>query len=282
MKIFDCFTFYNELDLLELRLQELYNHVDYFVLVEATRTFQNQNKDLYFEQNKLRYSKYLDKIIHVIVDDMPCYTDTWQNERFQREAIRRGLSSAMPNDIIIVGDVDEIVRNTTIHKLTSSKATLWPFRIPYFNFYFNYLSINHHETYCVWNMAARFDAINSIEDLRLLRLKLNSMNLPYQYANQQLEIIEHAGWHFSYLGNKDFIVKKLQSFAHAELNKQEIFDAIDIDNMIQQGRGFNPLDTKSFMPVIIDSYYTENLRDKKWQQYHMPAQNYITNFLPQE
>ena len=71
MKIYDCFTFYNELDLLELRLQELYDHVDHFVIVEANRTFQNQEKPFALNSAKYRYTAWRDKIIQVQVVDMP-------------------------------------------------------------------------------------------------------------------------------------------------------------------------------------------------------------------
>jgi len=77
MKIYDCFTFYNELDLLDLRLAELYNHVDHFVIVEATTTFQNNTNPLFLKDNWSRYSQYHDKIVHVVVDDMPMSADTW-------------------------------------------------------------------------------------------------------------------------------------------------------------------------------------------------------------
>ena len=61
-KIVDAFTFYNELDMLEIRLAELYNVVDFFVLVEATETFQGSPKPLYFDQNRARFKKYAKKI----------------------------------------------------------------------------------------------------------------------------------------------------------------------------------------------------------------------------
>ena len=91
MKIYDCFPFYNELDLLDLRLATLYDHVDHFVLVECTTTFQSQPKELYFENNKTRYAQYMDKIIHVVVDDAPGDPDAWVNDIFQRNSIMRGV-----------------------------------------------------------------------------------------------------------------------------------------------------------------------------------------------
>ena len=70
-KIYDCFNFFNELDILEIRLNVLYEHVDYFVIVESSITHSGEEKPFYFEENKERYSKFLDKIIHYKVYDTP-------------------------------------------------------------------------------------------------------------------------------------------------------------------------------------------------------------------
>ena len=101
-KIYDAFTFQNELDLLELRLEELSDVVDYFVLVEATKTFRNNDKPLFFHKNKTRYTKFLDKIIHVIVDDMPGGDDPWSREYHQRNCITRGLTNLKEEDLVII------------------------------------------------------------------------------------------------------------------------------------------------------------------------------------
>ena len=106
-KIYDCFTFYNELDLLELRLTELYDFVDHFVLVEADTTYTSRPKPFYYEENKSRYSQWADKIIHIKVTDMPHDPDAWVNDRWQRDQIMRGIVEADDDDIIIVEDADE-------------------------------------------------------------------------------------------------------------------------------------------------------------------------------
>lgn len=120
MKIYDCFIFFNELELLKLRLEELWNCVDYFVLVEATKTFSGKSKGLYFQKNKEKFSKYIDKIVHVIIDDMPTPEkfngDRWQIEYFQRNQIMRGLKNCKDDDIIIISDVDEIPNPKKIPK----------------------------------------------------------------------------------------------------------------------------------------------------------------------
>jgi len=140
MKIYDCFTFFNEFDLLELRLRELYDHVDYFVVVEGNRTFQNQEKPFYYDSMKYRYAQWQDKIIRVRLMDMPEDTDPWGRERHQRDGILQGLSAdTEDNDIIMISDVDEIPRVETIQKLRSSIQSIWGFRMPLFNFKFNYM-----------------------------------------------------------------------------------------------------------------------------------------------
>jgi beta-1,4-mannosyl-glycoprotein beta-1,4-N-acetylglucosaminyltransferase len=70
MKLIDGFVFYNELGLLKYRLDTLYEIVDNFILVESTKTFSGNSKELFYEKNKHLYEKYQDKIIHIIVDDM--------------------------------------------------------------------------------------------------------------------------------------------------------------------------------------------------------------------
>ena len=90
--IFDCFTFCNELDLLELRLETLSDVVDKFVLVEADRTFTGKSKPFFFAENKARFTNYLDRIIHVQVEDMPQTNNPWDREHFQRKGLFVGAA----------------------------------------------------------------------------------------------------------------------------------------------------------------------------------------------
>ena len=95
MKIIDGFTFYNELDMLYYRLSVLDDVVDYFIIVEATKTHAGKDKPLFFEDNKHLYEKFMHKIIH-IVDEELIVPDTtkneqWYNEIHQRDEIKKGL-----------------------------------------------------------------------------------------------------------------------------------------------------------------------------------------------
>lgn len=108
--IVDAFTFYNELDILELRLTVLGTHVDRFVLVESELTHAGGPKELFFERNKQRYAKWLPKITHLIVkaEDMPKDKNPWSREKYQRDCILRGLDDVPDDSIVMLSDVDEI------------------------------------------------------------------------------------------------------------------------------------------------------------------------------
>ena len=261
MKIYDCFTFYNEFELLALRLEELYDHVDHFVLVEANRTFQNAEKPFYFteQMEDTRWKRYSDKIILVQVPNMPEDTDAWGRERWQRDAILHGLVNAGPDDIILIGDADEIPRPETVEYLRTSDRAIWGFRMPLFNFRYNYMLINQ-DCYSVWSGAVRRRVLVSPEEFRRMRHVLSG--LEYGYQDPTIEIVEHAGWHFTYLGNEDFARAKIQSFAHTETNTPDIIDQLNIESSIARGAGIIQTDANyRFSPVAVDKYlpkYVQN------------------------
>src|SRR5688572_16710555 len=93
-RIFDCFLFFNELDVLDIRLHELAPIVDRFVLAEARLTFSGRDKPLYFHQNRELFAPFLDRIVHVIDDDMATGGDRREREHHQRNALIRGLGEA--------------------------------------------------------------------------------------------------------------------------------------------------------------------------------------------
>lgn len=257
MKIYDCFTFYNELDLLDLHLEELYDHVDKFVIVESTKTFQGNDKSLFLKLNWNRYIKYHDKIIHIIVEDSPCSANAWDNEEFQRNAIMRGLTHADPDDICIIGDVDEILRAEVVDHMRANPTDMMGFRVPYFNFKFNYMLVNNTESYTVWTTACRVKFLDNPNSFRSARFDLNG--LPMNYEDNMIRMYEHAGWHFTYLGDEEFIRNKIRSFSHAELNYNEFLDKINVDEMIASGVGVNPLDPRPFIAVQLDDYFPKAL-----------------------
>jgi len=138
--IFDAFQFHNEIDILDIRLHELSDVVDWFVLVEATKTHSGKDKPLYYKENRDRFAKFSSRILNICVQDMPMTKaelnatltqqdylwiesdyqreDNWVRERFQRNAMMRILKEAAdPDDVIIIGDADEIVKATVLENL---------------------------------------------------------------------------------------------------------------------------------------------------------------------
>ena len=200
MKVFDCFKFFNELELLELRLMELNEVVDYFVLVEANKTHTGVEKELIFEKNKHMFSKYLDKIIHVKVYDMPPFSknDIWTAENFQRNCIMRGLSDYATNgDKVIISDIDEIP-NTDVIRTNLNNPNLVTFTQKLYYYYVNC------EQNCEWNgtIMANYGTFNSPQELR------NSARSGY---NAQ----PNGGWHYSFMGGPERIKLKVESIAES-------------------------------------------------------------------
>ena len=131
--IYDCFTFYNELDILEMRLEELYPVVDRFVIVEMNRTFQGDQKGSVLYSNLSRFIKYSGKMNLQLVECPNQINNPWEREYFQRNAIGDKLHQLNLNDddVIILGDADEIPRRSTVESLNpqpvQSMAFLWKY-----------------------------------------------------------------------------------------------------------------------------------------------------------
>ena len=105
MKIYDCFSYWDEDFLLDLRLNILNDYVDYFVIVEGNKTWQDNKKKLRFNINK--FEKFKNKIIYIPVKDLPGGDDPYLRENYQRNCIERGIKEANEDDLIIISDLDE-------------------------------------------------------------------------------------------------------------------------------------------------------------------------------
>lgn len=196
--IFDCFTFFNEIDLLEIRLNILNDHVDKFVIVEAGKTQSLIDKPFYFEENKNKFSKFLNKIIHVKVEDYPDNgTNLWEMENHQRNCIKRGLNSLQDDDIILISDLDEIP-NPQSFNLIKNKD----FRIASFaqDFYAYFLNLKSKDSNWIGTVAVKYNLLKNFS--------------PQNMRNHKDHIstkIENGGWHFSWLGGAEAAWRKSRS-----------------------------------------------------------------------
>lgn len=235
--IVDGFIFYNELDILAIRLEELYPVVDEFVLVESNKTFRGAQKPWIFEENKDRFAKYLDKINHImLVDDNKFSSnpkiEPWDREHWQRAQIARGFQGLKSNDIVIVSDVDEIPRREIVASLNPETTVRFACRMYYYG-------INVYAGGCGALKAARYSSFTTPANLR---------------HSEPPEEIADAGWHFSYIGDAAHISNKLSSFSHWELDTPEVNNLQAIDERMARGEDIWGQGHKYELVTVDDSY----------------------------
>jgi beta-1,4-mannosyl-glycoprotein beta-1,4-N-acetylglucosaminyltransferase len=264
MKIYDTFTFFNELDLLEIRLNVLNDVVDRFVIAESNRTFQNREKPLYFQLNKQRFSKFLHKIIHIVVDDMPDSKDTRLLESHQRNSIERGLTFCEPGDQILLSDLDEIPNPRTVKNVANSTG-IRAFRQSLYYYYINYACKELHDL--PWTIMADFDGFMRPQDMRQ-RLITAQASLLSGNMELDVELIDCGGWHFSYLGGVDAIIKKLSAFADPEYNKKAYQDSKRISQAISEGSDLFGRDF-SFCKVPLNDHFPDYIRNNLGKIRHL-------------
>jgi len=260
--IYDCFPFYNEFDILEFRLQEMWDIVDRFVLVEATKTHANLPKPLFYMENRERFKDYADKITHIVVDDMPDTTDAMYLDNFQRNGIARGLGDVQDNDLVLISDVDEIIRKSVLRNVIVAPQDVFAFQMIMSNFKFNNICIEG-ESHAVWSMAARGRHMKRLSPqyFRNLRFRLVGAQNSGQLIEEFFQVIPHGGWHFSYLGNDDHVRNKIRNFAHQEFNTPEYIDQVDIEAFIRSGRDLYNRPGYKWAPVLVNEYFPETLRN---------------------
>ncbi len=116
--IYDCIPFFNELDILKLRMQIMAPYVDKFVLEESTVTFSGEPKEMIFAKNREMFREFADKIVYVAVDNSPMSgVTTHERDKFQKNQLIRGMRGCKPDDIVIFSDVDEIPDPRTLQKV---------------------------------------------------------------------------------------------------------------------------------------------------------------------
>lgn len=127
-KLIDCFTFFNELDLLEIRLKYLFDVVDYFVIVEADTSFNGDAKQMVFRDNMARFEPFMSKIIYVPIN-MKYFENknkvAWEREEYQRNCIQNGINTLKikDTDLVLISDIDEIPNKDILINLKNDDKT---------------------------------------------------------------------------------------------------------------------------------------------------------------
>jgi hypothetical protein len=239
------------------------------VLVEATQTHTNQPKPLHYQENRARFTAFHDKIIHVIVDDLPQSSDPWIPENFQRNAIARGLTDCRPDDFVLVSDLDEIPRAATVEKMSREI----PFRDDFFSNAVH-AALNSRAVKSVFHRRGFRRRLRKNHPFvwrfehTLYRYFMNCKSLqpPLSYGTVMLrhrdfstaEELRHsgfktvpdAGWNFTWMGGVERILTKIRAFAHQERNLPEFTDPARVRELIEQGHYlFDDSNRLQFVPL---------------------------------
>ena len=224
MKIFDCFMFYDEEMLLDIRLNTLDKFIDKFIIVESMFTHSGKKRELIFDIKK--YSKFKDKISYMVLDEEPedlfkidgqeefdkknskYILNALKRENFQRNYISQGLQNASSDDIVIISDVDEIPKLSNIDiKKVNQKIILFKQDMMYYKF-----NLKLENFIWVGTRACQMKNLESPQWLRNIKDKsypwwrLDTLFSKNKYQN--IKFIDNGGWHFSYLKTPEEIEKK--------------------------------------------------------------------------
>ena len=252
MKIFDCFMFCDEDLLLDLRLNILDQHVDFFVIVESKYFHNGKERQLKFDIKK--YKQFENKIIYIVHENEPAgihkvnkeddegiksyklITNAHLRENDQRNHISQGLNNATDNDLILISDVDEIPNFESI-KLEKIKNQLIFFEQSLF-----YYKLNRYLPNFIWygTKGCKKKYLKSPQWLRNIKSKkflfwrLDTLFSDTKYINKYF--INDGGWHFSNLKNAEDIELKLKSYLHHRDYEVEELGAKKINELIKNNQ----------------------------------------------
>lgn len=246
--IVDCFTFYNEFDVLELRLETLDGVVDRFVLCEAPFTFRGEPKPLYFAGQAERFARWRDRIT-VLTYPGPPDADPWKNEHGQRDYLIAGLAGCAPDDLILIGDVDEIPDPGLVGKRPPPGGML----------VYNLMMLRGSANRADGGGETIFPATRALlyGDVATFGGRFSVIRLMPHPALETLI----GGWHFTSLGGVEVMQNKMHTYSHREYDIPYYTDRYRLEVHYGNeggvaGAGAVPLDR---LPAA--------LRDPKWQRY---------------
>ncbi|OHD16709.1 MAG: hypothetical protein A2086_10715 [Spirochaetes bacterium GWD1_27_9] len=245
--IYDCFLFFNEFELLEIRLNELGNLVDKFVICESNYTFQGNPKPLYLLENMKKYEKYSDKIIHLVFDakNIKGGNKQWDRDSGQRNYLINGLKKCKKDDIIILSDIDEI---------PDAKLLLQSLNyLDYYDcltFYNNFYAFKFNLSIGKWygTTVRKYPSVKKINNMQHFR------DFRDKFDKNKICLID-GGWHFTFLGDTDRIQYKFDNWAHTNDYKIK-----DMKNLIDNNIYFN---NQKLIAVPIDNTFPKYLFDNK-------------------
>ena len=223
MKLIDCFMYFDEDLVLDIRLNTLGEKVNKFIIVEATKDHAGKDKKLNFKIGD--FSKFKEKIHYIVVDDLPInvqspkkgWHENHSRDQFQRNAIERGFMNLDDNDLIMISDIDEIPNPKKIEEF-NIKNKIGCFLQKNFQSKLNLLNVSDGD----WSgtKICQKKHLKSPQWLRNLKVKKKSI---LGIFKNNIQIINNGGWHFSFLKEPESIRNKIISYSHQEYNIKKIY-----------------------------------------------------------
>ena len=250
MKIFDCFMYFDEEMILDVRLNTLDKYVDYFIISESNFTHSGKRRDLNFDINK--YKKFKDKIIYLIYDKEPSDIETInendhknekarkkimnavKRENGQRNYLQNGLKDSGNEDIILVSDVDEIPNLKNVD-FTNFKNKIIQFKQDMFYYKFNLVLPKLDWTGtkgCRKKNLINLQWLRNIKDRKYSILRPDILLSNKKYSD--IFFVENGGWHFTNIKSPKDIKYKLSSYLHHIEYDEKPMDVNEIENIINK------------------------------------------------
>ena len=269
--VIDCIPFFNELDILKLRLHILDPLVDRFVIEEATHTFSGLPKDLCFEKNREMIEEFLPKITYLVVDNSPEEISTHERDKFQKNALAKALTDASDEDVLILSDVDEIPNPAVLQELVKRFDPDKIYHLAQRNFYC-YLNMEEVSG----NLLSITGEFPGVERRMWLGTKVFAKkNIPESGIIDLREIspedprsvrVADGGWHFGYMGSchetdvSRRVGTKVVAAAHQEYNTEDVLAEVK-DRLIlgEDIFGRNAV----FQWAVVDESYPQYLLEHK-------------------
>jgi beta-1,4-mannosyl-glycoprotein beta-1,4-N-acetylglucosaminyltransferase len=265
MKIFDCFQFFDENMMLDLRLNILNKHVHKFVIVENAYMHSGKKKNPVFDIKN--FSKFKDKIIYILVDKLPeglydinkiknddvgnrIIDNTLMIEHAQRNTIVKGISEANNEDLIIISDVDEIpnLEKVDLSKI-NKKIIHFKQKMFYYKFNLKYGSVPWFGSRAC--LKKNLISPQWLRDTKSRKYPFWRIDIFFSKSKyNSIEYIENGGWHFVNIKNPEEIEKKLKNFGHHWEYQVSGLNLNDIKNMVNK------------KTAIYD--YHADMRESKW------------------
>ena len=263
MKLIDCFMYFDEDLVLEIRLNTLNNIVDKFVIAEATRDHAGRKKNLNFNIEK--FSKFKDKIEYLIIDDLPINVKSnkknWHEnhlrDQFQRNSLAKGYKDCSDEDLIMISDIDEIPDPKKIKEFDIK------------NKYACFLQKNFQSKINLLNITDNFWAGTKICQKKYLKSpqwlrNIKTKKRPFWkfYKDKEPQLIYAGGWHFSFLKSPESIKRKISSYAHNEFNTKDFTNIDEIRRKIDLGKDLFNREI-IYKKISVDSSYPKYIFDNK-------------------